>query len=95
MPYVSIVFIQSPEYTEEGEPICDAAKFLEGLIGVPELLEYLKQWDYGEETENSLTVSETPPHGTSDTVEEVDGYFLSYNFGLGYVGLRRPCDTLE
>ena len=47
-------------------------------------IEYLCQWDTGEGQ-----VSEKPSNGSSDYVVEKDGYRLSYNLRLGYIGLER------
>lgn len=46
-------------------------------------LEYMKQWHYPGE---HMTRAE-PGHGSDDKIFEKDGYILSYNTRIGYVGL--------
>lgn len=46
---------------------------------------YLGQWDNGDPGEES----DTPSAGTADDTWTQDGYILSANLGLGYIGLER------
>jgi hypothetical protein len=49
-------------------------------------VEYLAQWDMGDGGD----IHDEPASGNSDDVYETDdGYRLSYNTGLGYIGLER------
>ena len=47
-------------------------------------LEYLKQWHYPGEHEGSNELG----HGTSDEIFEKDGYIMSWNPRIGYIGLQ-------
>lgn len=53
------------------------------------LLQYLKQWDYGTESEHS---PQSFPAGHSDRVYTSGEYTVSYNLRLGYVGLCRRAE---
>jgi hypothetical protein len=48
-------------------------------------LEYLRQWDNGDATEQCAD----PSSGTSDDTWEQDGYRLSASLSYGYIGLER------
>jgi hypothetical protein len=80
MKYANIVFIQRADETEEPEKIYREQ-------GAEALLEYLKQWDFGAESETDITDSE--PWGTSDTIYQFDNYILTVNMGLPYFSLAR------
>ncbi len=51
--------------------------------GKDEAMEYLKQWHYPGEHEGSNEVG----NGTSDKTYEKDGYIMSWNAPIGYIGL--------
>jgi len=73
--YENVVFIQNEE---ADEPL----RILNSQ-GEEAVIDYLSQWHNPGEHETS----ETPGSGGSDSVYEKDGYILSYNEGLGYIGL--------
>lgn len=76
MQYQRIVFMQGDE-ADEPLRILDEQ-------GEESAIEYLSQWDYGEGE-----VFDDPSSGTDDDVYETgDGYRLSYNTRLGYIGLE-------
>lgn len=52
-----------------------------------ELLEYLKNWDMGSESE--YDVREEEPWGKFDKTYHKDNYILYWNKFVGYVGLCR------
>jgi hypothetical protein len=79
--YYSIVFMQ-------GDDASEAFKVLDSE-GNEGLLNYLKQWDFGGESENHLTRSEKKPWGTSDKLITIGKYTISYNKNFGYVSLTR------
>jgi len=79
--YYSIVFIHDYE-----DSTADA--FLTGDMSEDQMIEYLSQWDNGSENEHSP--QDEPSAGTADnTYDNHRGYILSWNTGLGYVGLDR------
>lgn len=82
--YDEIVFIQSSDDIIEPETIFNEH-------GLSALLDYLKQWDYGEH--NNIYVSE--PFGNDDDLELIDDYIISMNFRRGYVGLSRGLSEAE
>ena len=78
MKYERIVFMQ-------GE---DAEAAMEELDqhGEEAAIEYLAQWDMGDGGD----IHDEPASGSSDNVyESEDGYRLSYNTHLPYIGLER------
>jgi hypothetical protein len=87
----SIVFIQGDEadepisllYNQEEPGSCcyhgPTAESIDAAFA------YLRQWDYGEPTEES----DEPGSGYADDTWEQDGYRMSANLGLGYIGLER------
>lgn len=96
MRFSNIVFIQDGEDGDQADILFN----VEGIVahGVTAesfaaVLEYLKQWDSGED----FDVTDTLPAGSSDTVLFEDdanpyrdgAYIISANLGLGYVGLSR------
>lgn len=87
MAYANIVFMQEPE----ADSI--AAQWLgnEGNISDSDLVEYLAQWDYGERDD----ISDRAPWGTADDTFKLDGYVVSYNRALNYVGLCVPLAAAE
>jgi hypothetical protein len=80
--YEEIVFIQGEE-AEEPMEILDSQ-------GLEAVLKYLQQWDYGEspvvEMDYLLNV------GNSDIIEEINGYLISYQRGIPYIGLTKIVD---
>lgn len=81
----SIVFIQDEE---ANGPL--------GILyneGEEATIEYLSQWDYGDETQFASEVnghtysSPADCAGSGDAVSIVGNYALTYNLHLGYVGL--------
>jgi hypothetical protein len=74
--YQEIVFIQNHE-ADEPLAILDEQ-------GVEAAIAYLLQWDYGEGE-----VRDRPSAGCRDTVRQIDDLLLTYNVGLGYIGLER------
>lgn len=85
--YLNIVFLHG--YEDQV-----VSSFLDGDIEKNEVFQHLIQWDYGDsELGASVWGQNDQPWGSSDRVEKIivgsDTYYLSYNFGLGYVGLAR------
>ena len=80
--YASIVFIQGEE-AEEPLNILD----IKGHIAV---LDYLKQWDNGEYHELNNVSSK----GSKDDFIKIDDYLISFNFGLGYIGLEKVIEEV-
>lgn len=79
--YTLIVFLQG-EDADEPLAILDSQ-------GESAAIDYLAQWDYGDAGEDF----DEPSSGTDDDVHETDdGYRLSYNTRLGYIGLERIND---
>ncbi len=84
--YCSIVFMHDYEDTVEG--VGPVAKFLNNyLITEIALIEYLAQWDNGDESEHTLT--DETPWGMADNVFHHEDYILAWNVGLAYVSLTR------
>jgi len=78
--YENIIFQQGQEAEETLELIKNCSEEV--------AVNYLKEWDMGE----NYDVSDTEPFGKADTTVEIDGYILSYNTYVGYVGL---CKKVE
>jgi len=74
--YENVVFLQGDEAYQPLE-ILDTK-------GKDAAMEYLKQWHYPGEHEGSPELG----HGTSDQTYEKDGYIMSWNSQLGYIGLQ-------
>lgn len=75
-PWVPVVFVQGHEFYE----IAD--------MGIDEMVEYLAQWDYGQETDDAHTYSEAP-WGAYDKLYHSGEYVLAV--GDIYASLnRRP-----
>jgi hypothetical protein len=75
--YQRIVFLQGEE--------ADEALAILDQHGEQAAVDYLSQWDYGEAGEE---FSE-PASGDDDDVYETDnGYRMSYNTRIGYIGLE-------
>lgn len=76
--YTRIVFMQG----EEADEALDILR----EDGEDAAIDYLAEWDYGDAGEDF----DEPSSGTDDDVHETDdGYRLSYNTRLGYIGLER------
>jgi len=76
--YQRIVFFQNSEDSDEPLRILDER-------GEDAAIEYLAQWDCGDAGEEF----DEPASGDSDDVyESDDGYRLSWNTRLGYIGLE-------
>jgi len=78
--YHQIIFLQDYE-----DPTVD--KFFEDDMTEEQMIDYLADWDYGSEMEHSP--SETPSRGGADDWCRIEDYVLTWNRGLGYVGLER------
>jgi len=81
--YHNIIFLN--DYEDE-----TVAAFLAGdqaEFNLIQMIDYLNNWDYGSENEHSP--QSEPSHGTSDDYHQSGEYILSWNNGLGYVGLDR------
>lgn len=92
MTYQSIVFIQGDEADEPLDILFNREadhSFPYYLGATAESIDaafaYLKQWDYGEPTEET----DTPASGSCDDVWEQDGYRMSASLSYGYIGLER------
>lgn len=77
MKYANIVFMQEHEAIE--------AENILNEKGIKATVNHLKQWDTGEYHETS----DKPFHGSGDDTFKVDGYILSYNAHLPYIGLEK------
>jgi hypothetical protein len=74
--YEDVVFLQGDDAFQPLE-ILDSK-------GADAALEYLKQWHYPGEHMGSQELG----HGSSDETYEKDGYVMSWNSRLGYIGLQ-------
>lgn len=86
--YSEIVFMQD----DEGREVVDRLANVDGVVAygpteesIEATVEYLAQWDYADDYD----VRDTLSAGAHDIVIEHNGYVLSFNVGLGYVGLAR------
>lgn len=91
MPIASIVFMQG----DEGRKVVDALTHTDGVVvhgataaSIAATVEYLAQWDYGEYHD----LGSTSRAGSRDDRFQVDNYLLTWNTGLGYVGLEVMLD---
>ena len=74
--YQDIVFMQGSE--------ADEALALLSEYGIEAAFKHLLQWDYGDAGE----LRDDLPHGSYDRIfEGGDGYIMSWNVGLNYIGL--------
>lgn len=77
MKYQDVVFAQ-------GDDADEPLQILRSQ-GIEAAIEYLAQWDHGEGVFN-----DKPQAGSGDiTYTSKDGYRLSYNHRLGYIGLEK------
>jgi hypothetical protein len=96
MTYQSVVFIQGEESDEPLDLLYsrddDSSIVYHGPTAesVAATFAYLKQWDYGEPTEEY----DGDPQGSSDDVwvSDCGDYRMSAHLGLGYIGLERIVD---
>jgi len=73
-----IIFLQDDsETTKEALKIFDEEGYLKTI-------EYLSQWHFPGEHETSNELG----HGTADRIYKYNGYILSVNLGLNYIGLE-------
>lgn len=86
----TIVFMQG----EEADAVFEMLYTIDGVVwagpyaeSIATTVEYLSQWDNGDESEHSGTAE--PQWGASDRTVEHDGYTLAWNSGLGYISLNR------
>lgn len=77
MAYVDIVFAQ-------GDDADEPLRLLEE-DSVTAAIEYLAQWDYGDDDE--ITAESRP--GREDRQEQEGNYLLTWNSRIGYIGLER------
>jgi len=75
--YASVVFLQDSEADEPLDILNNEGR--EAAIN------YLSQWDYGE----YYDIREESGKGSNDRSLEHNGYLLSYNTGIGYIGLEK------
>lgn len=83
--WVNVVFLQGAE--------ADEVLDLIDVEGVQARIAHLAQWDFGDETTGAAFVNgevyDELPAGQWDRTFEADGYVLTYNPQMGYVGLVR------
>ena len=74
--YENIVFLQGD----------DAGEILDILdvFGESSAMEHLQQYDYGE---SQIESRDDFPWGSRDMIYREGNYVMSYNIGLGYIGL--------
>lgn len=97
-PWVDIIFIQGHQYDDAPlDALMDADSLDPDAIA-----DYLAQWDYGTETDQSHTTDEDPRtadrFATAYYVELAEGhdYVLTVNRQLGTLSLsRRPLDWVD
>ena len=75
MPYQEIIFLQNHEAEEPLNLLKN---------NIDQCFDYLLQWDYGEGVINLM-----PSHGRCDHITLRDDLILSWNSGIGYIGLER------
>jgi hypothetical protein len=89
MPIASVIFMQD----DEGRRVVDALThttedglFVRGATAasIEAVVDYLAQWDSGEYHD----IGPTTRAGVRDDRSQVDAYLLTWNAGLGYVGLE-------
>lgn len=89
--WVNVVFLQGAEADEVPDLIDEE--------GVQAGIAHLSQWDFGDETTGAALVNgevyDQVPAGQWDRSFEADGYVLTYNPQVGYVGLVREHPDTE
>ena len=88
--WLNVAFLQGEE--------ADAVLDLIDRNGAEAAIAHLSGYDYGEETtqaalENGYVYDDQPPTGSTDQTVQDGRYALTYNHGLGHVGLYREFDT--
>tara|TARA_R100001086_G_scaffold170300_1_gene92980 strand:+ start:455 stop:712 length:258 start_codon:yes stop_codon:yes gene_type:complete len=73
--YERVVFLQESDAEHALDILCK--------IGESEALLYLQQWHFPGEH----MTDDNPGSGSADDTFESDGYIMSYNLALGYIGL--------
>jgi len=81
--YENVVFLQGDEAYEPLERL--------DREGEDAALEYLKQWHYPGEHEGARELL----HGRSDKTYEKDGYTMSWNPNIGYIGLQFDLSQMD
>lgn len=88
--WISVVFLQGEE--------ADAVLEMIDRAGPGAAIEYLQQWDFGDETteaalENGYVYDAIPAGSTDRTIHDDSGrYSLTYSAQFGYVSLLRSYD---
>ncbi|GAA1817649.1 hypothetical protein [Agromyces neolithicus] len=88
--WISVVFLQGEE--------ADAVLEMIDRAGPGPAIEYLQQWDFGDETteaalENGYVYDAIPAGSTDRTIHDDSGrYALTYSPHFGYVSLLRSCE---
>lgn len=89
--WISVVFLQGDE--------ADRPLHILGELGHVDAVDYLAQWDYGDETTDAAMengyVYDEPGEGTNDRVMRSGDYALVVNPHIGYVSLLRRHTTTE
>ena len=89
--WISVVFLQGDE--------ADRPLRILGELGHVDAVDYLAQWDYGDETTDAAMengyVYDEPGEGTNDRVMRSGDYALVVNPHIGYVSLLRRHTTTE
>lgn len=86
--YVRIVFMEGDEGRDAVDTLCNSFEgYTAGTTAesIRSTVEYLSQWDDGSDDD----IHDEPSHGACDNVVNQGDYVLSWNLGLGYVGLER------
>lgn len=88
--WLNVAFLQGEE--------ADAVRDLIDRDDAEAAIAHLSGYDYGEETtqaalENGYVYDDQPPTGSADRTVQDGRYALTYNHGLGHVGLYREFDT--
>jgi hypothetical protein len=85
--WISVIFLQGDD--------ADEVLGMLDRTGVAATIEYLQQWDYGDETTDAALINgyvyDRIPAGSTDRTIEDDGspYALTYSVPFGYVSLLR------
>lgn len=94
MAIASIIFLQG----DEGHRVVDALTHTDGAVrhgvtaaSIDATVDYLAQWDTGEYHD----IGTTTRAGSRDERVQVDAYLLTWNAGLGYVGLEVVLDGID
>lgn len=78
MRYAHIIFLQGDDYDQADQFAEAQDEWCAGMV------EYLSQWENGEEE-----ITGSIGNGTSDSVEYVGDFVLTWNTRMGYAGLAR------